>query len=307
MKTKSIIGNRVLAIAAAGLLATGCGPGNTGGQASGGPYYVQGAAGGYGAACQVDANCTAPNYCIKGQCRPLSQQGGVCGWDGDCLSPLKCIVGACGNPGNIGAPCGSWEHCVAPLACWNGMCSQCTVSGTSATTGSACCDDLNCQAPLFCILGTCRPIGGDGCHCGVDNDCESKVCEGGTCVAGGTCWETGTQAQLGGACRLNTDCMPPYVCLNGMCSQAGQIGSPCYSFSQCSYGLACWGYTCNQCTIAAGASSVVGSTCCTDDNCSGGLYCILGSCRWMAAIGETCGVHWDCESWNCAQGVCQPM
>ncbi len=242
--------------------------------------------------CNVDSDCTKPNYCIMGTCRPLGQVGAACKIDVDCIEGLACPAGVCSFAGKIGAPCKSWKHCEAPLACWNGMCSSCTVSGMYSNIGAACCEDLNCNSglnpPLYCILGTCRPVGGAGCSCGIDEDCGSLVCENGYCLGGGQCWEMGGVSP---------------VPLSGS-TGTGTIGTACQSWQDCVAPLACDTGKCANCTVS-GYNLPVGSKCCDDSNCLEGYYCILSVCLPPGQPGAACGVHNDCASNSCYNGTCQ--
>jgi hypothetical protein len=48
-----------------------------------------------GTACKSHADCSSPDYCIVGFCRPLSSVGGVCATAADCQAGLKCAGGFC--------------------------------------------------------------------------------------------------------------------------------------------------------------------------------------------------------------------
>jgi hypothetical protein len=267
-------------------------------------------------ACSSDAHCTPPYYCILGTCRPLSQAGQGCQIDVDCVSPLLCIGGVCSQPGQEGQACLSFMDCMAPMACWAGVCSKCTVTGASAVTGTACCDDDNCSGGLYCILG-------------VDEDCDAGMCQYGKCTGGGPCWEN--QGPMGSSCQYNDDCQPPLGCIGGQCATLagegtscnrdldcveplvcildkcrpmGNVGDPCATFADCNAPLTCEKGKCAQCMIT-GTSSIFGTPCCDDGNCTGGLYCIMGACRPLGQKGDACAANMDCDSEWCQNGKCQ--
>jgi hypothetical protein len=287
--------------------------------------------GGKGEPCSYHSDCKSSLKCIGGQCTTPSKVGGPCTYDDDCQSGLICKSGGkCGAPGGVGAACKSFMECQSGLACQNGKCSPCSITGTSSTLGDPCCDDNNCAPPLYCILGQCLPMGGNGCPCGVSQDCDSNVCQNGVCVGGGPCWKN--LAKEGETCATAADCVAPLdcvagkckglakqgepcvketncesglFCIDGKCMPEGGAGAKCESFFHCTPPLSCLDGTCQQCNITT-TSSVIGTSCCDDSNCTGGLYCIMGTCRPLSNYNEPCGVNQDCVDYNCVNGVCKP-
>ncbi len=293
--------------------------------------YAQPCPGGLGDYCMYHNDCKADLKCVQGKCSTPSPMNGPCTYDDDCQSGLICKSGGtCGVLGPYGSPCKSFMECQSGLSCMNGLCSTCTISGTSSTLGTACCDDYNCVAPLYCILGQCVPMGGNGCPCGVAQDCDSNLCQNGMCSGGGPCWKDLKKegevctypedcvapldcvggkckglAKTGEPCVKDTNCEPGMFCIGGMCMPEGGAGAKCTSFFHCIPPLACLNGTCQNCTVTT-TSSVLGTACCDDANCTGGLYCIMGTCRPLSNYNEPCGVDQDCLDYNCVAGICKP-
>jgi hypothetical protein len=287
--------------------------------------------GGPGAMCMYHGDCQPSFKCIAGKCSAPSPTGGPCVYDDDCQMGLICKSGGiCGILGDVGTPCKSFMECQGGLGCINSTCAICTINGQSSVLGNACCDDYNCIAPLYCILGQCVPMGGDGCPCGVSQDCDSSSCTGGICIGGSPCWNTlkaegeacvysdecipplnctmgkcKGKGKVGEPCIKDDNCEQPYMCIGNTCSNVGQIGDKCKSFTHCTPPLACINDVCSSCTIT-NMSPVLGTPCCDDGNCTGGLYCILGTCHPLANYSEPCGVDMDCYDYNCIGGVCKP-
>ena len=155
-----------------------------------------------GSLCKTDNDCNAPNFCILGSCRPLSDAGGACGLNQDCFAGMVCTNGKCavsglGTPCSADADCNEPDYCIVgycrPLSGQGGVCNQngdCVsgliCSGTvcvQSVTGTPCSVDADCSSPDYCIVGYCRPLSGQGGVCAADQDCLSPlICQNGMCV-----------------------------------------------------------------------------------------------------------------------------
>jgi predicted esterase len=117
---------------------------------------------------------------------------------------------------SLGVACSVATDCPESLVCAGGACQPEGATGL----GGPCWANRDCQPDLQCSAqGFCGPAGtgSEGERCGTGGECRDDLrCEldglSGTCVPGG-------DADVGGACSVNTDCIPGLVCgPDGQCA-----------------------------------------------------------------------------------------
>ena len=205
-----------------------------------------------------------PYQCIDGACV------GRCTDNTDCVSGHTCVGGSCGPKSN-GQACTTASQCASNF-CVDGVCCADACQG-------AC---HSCS--LASSLGTCTPspatatdphgmcVDKHAASCATDGTCDGagachKYARGTTC-AGEQC--TGGVYTAASACDANGNCMAPDA-------------------------LPCAPYVCNGTRCFSG---------CTDGtDCSSGNVCTNNSCG-LKPNGAFCSTKSECQSANCAQGVC---
>jgi hypothetical protein len=283
-----------------------------------------------GMECVHDADCHAPGICDDDHCFMKGGAGSVCLGDDQCQAGTRCVMGTCREPGVEGAICTSFAHCVPPLSCDEGICGPCLVQQASDECTAPCCEDADCKGGLYCIVGKCRPVGGDGDICSLNMDCHSELCEASKCVGGGP--PAKCPKKMGEGCEASDDCQPGLKCISNRCSTPipdggkceltdacdkglvckhtsqcappGAGGAECKSFLECQEPLACVSGKCAPCSVMTSTGGQ-GANCCDDSNCIDSLYCILGACRPMGGDGCECGLADDCHSQKCKDGTCE--
>ena len=144
-----------------------------------------------GSGCVNSPVAAATTLCEGGVC-DQSGQCGPCGADAPCPETLGCSPsGLCllvdGTACQSGGQCQS-DHCVDGVCCdtpCDGECQACKLSAPDTEAGTcryvlAGQDDSTCPSPNSCNgSGDCQRANGESC--GVDDDCLSGNCDGGTC------------------------------------------------------------------------------------------------------------------------------
>ena len=286
------------------------------------------------AACESDAQCTAPNRCTNGSCGQKGL-GQSCAAGNECASAF-CVDGVCCE----NACAGRCQFCASPQS--SGRCAAVAAGAQDprAARGErdptrACVD----EGPATC-RGNGRCDGGGGCQTYADGTvCGEPSCDGasntasaaGTC-RGGSCARTGARScapflgcdgtQCRNSCATDAQCAPGGLCVAGDCGKR-VTGSLCSQGNQCGSGVCaqgrCCASSCDQlcrscalpgqegtcANVPAGGGDPTGV--CRDDACSNGCNG-AGGCRREAA-GTTCGAP-TCEgnratTRTCsAEGVC---
>jgi hypothetical protein len=246
----------------------------------------------------VDSHCENGGDCVLGFCDPNvlictdGTAGKGCWGNESCLPELYCDTqnGECAyTDGEIGSGCGQNSDCNS------GYCDQ--YNSYTCTDGAV---GVGCSAGNQCASGYCNTdfnecsTGQIGAPCGVAGDCISNYCGYDFNQASSFC----TDGSIGSGCSNNSACVSGYCdALNYQCSDGG-IGSGCTNNNQCSSNL-CSSVT-NECI-----SGEVGTSCTVVQECTSG-WCdtFNGICKTDGAIGSACGLHSECDSYNCANNLC---
>ena len=231
---------------------------------SGDRLNTAGTCNGIGSCRPQGVQACAPYRCTDGACIAR------CTGDADCVAGQICQSGSCG-PKPTGQPCAAAAECISKF-CVDGVCCD-------EACGGAC---RSCALPSS--MGRCAPVA-DGAA-DPRNVCMDK---------GAT--SCGTDGKCDGAsgCRIypaGTNCAPE-SCTNGVytppsaCGATGRCVTP--------NATACAPFVCNGARCFA--------SCTADANCVTGKLCLDNSCG-LKPNGAFCADRRECESGNCAQGVC---
>ena len=235
---------------------------------------------------ETTPTCDGKGTCQAAQlvdCSPYLCSGGACNGscttDNDCEPGHACVptqvrgmgTGACGKKKN-GQPCVDASECNSN-ECVDGFCCESSCDGACRSCG------------LPGSLGQCvESAAGTPDPRNVCSDQGKASCgTNGMCDGSGVC----QRYPVGFACG-------PETCLQGAftppatCNASGQCVTP--------PAHTCNPYICN------------GQVCynsCTSDSaqCAPDQFCVNGSCG-LKPLGADCGVGAECQSGNCAQGVC---
>ncbi|MBI2389585.1 MAG: VCBS repeat-containing protein [Deltaproteobacteria bacterium] len=283
---------------------------------------------GVGKTCNATSDCAAPNTCVLSVCTapatctdgiknqdesdidcggticPKCGPGKTCGAGSHCTS-LVCSGGYCASPSctdvvkngtETDVDCGgSCPKCANGRICGTGVDCQSAVCSGGACTVPTCTDAVKNQTETGVDCGgACVAAGkrcANGVSCGINDDCQSLYCAGGTCAAG-ACSDSvkngsETDVDCGGSC--------PKCATGKACSVAGD----CLS-AKCS-ALVCAAPTCSP-TCGTGAACGVNGDC-ASGTCTAGA-CAAPTCGPTCADGAGCGSHADCASGACKAGVC---
>ncbi len=177
-------------------------------------------------------------------------------------------------------------------------------TGPTLNNGDACTAASACQSG-FCVDGVC-------CESACTGDCLTCAGDGtkGSCIPAdrGTnprakCVDTGAAAcGTDGTCDGAGSCekYPAGVA----CQTAGCTGSTLMFAGRCDGNGTCAAPPSQSCApFTCGAAGQCKTTCAADTDCASGTFCVAGSCG-KKPIGASCGASADCNSGNCAQGVC---
>jgi hypothetical protein len=189
-----------------------------------------------GGQCFTELDCTSGLFCnlfgtCPGTCTPkLSdgadvQMGGVCasGASVDLVDAgSRCL--ARGARGNACAPHGDEagaEPCAPGLFCVDGACGAPRELGQPCTVHD---QWTECDGPLFCEDGGCVAAAREG-----------ESCRGRFCAAWLDCnpqtQQCNALGQKGTPCSF--DCASPFACVDGVCTQLGQLGDACSTSLDC--------------------------------------------------------------------------
>ncbi|MCG5053594.1 MAG: hypothetical protein KA712_11590 [Myxococcales bacterium] len=229
-----------------------------------------------GASCSADKKTATPASTCDGARKCTTPTVKPCGEftcnNGTCLETCTkdadCLDA---NKTCVGTQCKKklGVACAAAGECGSGFCAPDGVCCNNACTGA-------CQA---CGTGTCEPLSGSfpsecaPSACGFTGQCVSGVCQS---VANGT------------SCGSAT-------CKDG----ASQTAAPTCSNGQCVTPMA------TPCTPGTCKGSACSNACSADNGCASGAYCDSGGvCRAKKAQGASCGRVGECQTGNCAAGIC---
>jgi hypothetical protein len=260
--------------------------------------------------CSLDTQCPADQYCAGGTCAPRAQQpAGSCTRNEDCPGQFCKSTGVC-------VDCLSSRHCNFGEQCRaDGKCGV----GEPPCISSAQCAGLVCNLPtgkcVQCVTGAdCRP--GQSCR---QNACYSSLGTV-TCHAEADCTVASQHCDLTLSecvdCTEDSHCSAGQHCTNGSCIGGSIGGNECTTRADCG-GLACFGGTCQRCTLDAmcldpGETAIekicdVGSGACIDlqchapADCTAGLVCFHYRCDHCYSDPE-CG---DGEVCEVTSGTCK--
>jgi len=258
-------------------------------------------------------------------------QNGTCDGLGGCATygpDTQCLAPSCaGNRLNTAGSCDGLGTCRAgdvldcdPFRCVDGACIPSCQTDDDCATGSA------------CVNGSCGPEGlGLRCHTG--SECASGICADGVCcdsACDGPCQSCTLPASPGrcttapanipdphgfcanrgaASCGTNGKCdgsggcavyAPGTVCANETCAGGAYTPpSSCNAEGQCVAPdpLPCFPFACNGTRCF--------TNCLDDTQCAQAAVCGLNSCG-LKRNGASCSQNLtpECESGNCAQGVC---
>lgn len=261
---------------------------------------------GYTEVCELGTFCDNDPFSGGcGRCRRL-QEGDTCAVTDDglpyCAAGYRCMIDTCTArvPG-LGDACTDFNPCAKGLDCDDSH--TCRVLFGS---GSPCGEYNRCGNWLLCVDGTCMTeveAGHLGAPCGSGglSDCIGGICRDGACAE---------LQDLDEPCETEMDCLSPYACVNGACTEtlscgAGQLGDVCTSSGQCGEGLGCFhGYP-STCQAYTG---FLGAPCDETEpgSCNDGM-CIDGICQ-LQSNGGPCEFARQCDSLFCSNGSCaDPM
>lgn len=108
---------------------------------------------------------------------------------------------------------------------------QCSDAGDNDGDGLVDMNDPGCSSPSD--NNESNPLNSVGSSCNAGSQCQSGICQSGTCVSG-----------AGGSCSSSSQCQSGLSCSGGQC--LGAVGASCASPAQCLPGLICSGGVCSN-------------------------------------------------------------
>ncbi|HVY47933.1 MAG TPA: hypothetical protein VHB21_18725 [Minicystis sp.] len=216
--------------------------------------------------CNHDADCTPPDTCELGQCVNLICTNGML--DAPEETDIDC--------GGICAPCTNGKHCDLPSDCQSGVCNgTCFAPTCSDGVKNQNETDVDCGGGPT-TLG-CLPCP-NGKHCMLGRDCQSGVCNAGTC-APPSCHDGVKNGN-----ETDVDC-------------GGQDNCPrCPDTKACNGASDCQSNGCdaqNECDHCVNMVRDGGET---DVDCG-------GSCAATCDVGQMCDHDSDCASQICCDAT----
>jgi hypothetical protein len=199
------------------------------------------------------------------------------------ITTNRCLsLGAC-KPWNDAATCTVYTDTASGTDC--GLCRACDGVGACAQTPA---DDSTCGTIACANLGPQSPYRGCRTFSNLTSD---------RCASFGVC-KTATATY----CTTYTDELFGTECVAAYCS-----GSVLYRADTCGTGASSG--LCNDsgsvdCSPYGCTSGACRTICITNADCVSGGYCDLGRCFLKKAQGGTCDRTDQCQSGNCADGVC---
>jgi len=269
--------------------------------------------------CDGNGTCVTPGNvnCAPGRCDTKALMCvNTCTTNADCTAPNTCVKGSCGLIG-IGGTCSSTNQCVSGLTCnhdkvccnksCDGVCETCKPPGGSAgtcTTVTAGQPDpsLMCQTTASSTCGTNGKCSGNNTPTGTarcqDYDgstaCGTQSCTNGATATAASTLKLVSTCSGSGACNTApTQSCGAYKCLN-----ATQCGSSCNTDSDCV------GVTCDTVTHKCGTKQAQGQMCNVAADCvATAPNCVDGVCCNTACTGA-------CQACNLGgnlNGTCSPV
>ena len=246
-----------------------------------------------GQSCTDDGQC-ASGICDNGTCEPANSCGNgvlegteVCD-DGNTADGDGCDADCKKSDGET---CTGDDQCSSGI-CDNGTCEPANTCGNGVVEGTEACDDGNTSGGDGCSAACLKE---NGETCTGDTQCESGICDNGTCEPANTCGN--------GVVETGETCDDGNTTAGDGCEATCKLsdGEQCTGDEQCDSEI-CHGGTCqpnNQC----GNSVVESGEACDDGNTSGGDGC---SATCLKEDGETCTDDPECQSGICDNGICEP-
>jgi len=277
----------------------------------------------------VEAGNDDPHKVCKDQGPASCGQTGECDGVGGCslyVAETVCVAPSCsGDILNTSGTCDGIGACrppgvraCAPFRCSDGACLP------------RCNSDADCVAGEFCQNGSCGPKS-DGSPCAMGSECKSSFCVDGVCCAEacmGACRSCSLPSSMGKCTPLPAGAADPRnVCVdkgaascgtNGKCDGAAGCdvyakGTVCAAehcdanvytpAGLCTASGACVAPDAVRCAPFACNGTKCFVACTADANCSSGNVCNANSCG-LKMDGAFCADRKECQSGNCAQGVC---
>ena len=273
-----------------------------------------GICGSEGSLCSQNTDCSVGYTCLGSVCLSPSGAGGqcdlndsqdcagaiecagtICGGDGADCTPnnaalcdpnIVCIGDTCTSFSNVGQPCDLTDDadCLSSVACGtDGICG-----GQNALCGKN--DQCSEVHGLSCINGVCVPFAGIADTCDADDagDCSGQL-DCSQDLGGGL----GACGDLNADCSFNNDnlCDPPLVCIQDLCSAAGNIPDFCVEDADCLGTVGC--SPLNQCGEQF-------ASCSANTDCNSGLSCIFSVCQPVSPLGGACDLS---DNGDCAAGI----
>jgi hypothetical protein len=229
--------------------------------------------------------------------------GGACSKNSDCGYGSTCVVsvpGTCTSgpcwPSTVAKDCGDSKYTCAGAVGGNCGCTSngdCAAIGAGTCTGNVTgtCASATCYVNMDCAVagtgvcnggsyGTCTMKTGKSCTVANQaNDCESHVCNAGTCQQ--------TSCTSTGGCGGKESC-----------TGRGKGYCGCTSSTQCSSNG--WGTTCDN--VTPGTCS--GNTCFSNTDCTTGTKVCNGTPQQGTCAANSCATNNDCTFEYCNNGKC---
>jgi hypothetical protein len=257
----------------------------------------------------VGANCTRDSMCSPGTyCRTQGGNFGTCqqriAADAGCTNSASCQVGLlCPDPFGANRTCQPGKLEGAPCVKGRLECARsgqdyellCATEFTADGGVDRCTRRFNTQPNRPCNTG--EQVQGLGVPAG-PNCLDTEYCENGLCA---------NRRAVGMPCGTNSEaCVAGARCSQGVCVANGGQGAACGQSTECRSLLSCSGNTCQPSIVGAGVMCSINGT----PACVAGAYCPFtmagtqASCVPEKAGGQVCLADRECQSDDCASGMC---